>query len=203
MNRMAGEALDDLVRPGSAQRAAEALAVGEGHHADQVPLRRDVVAPAQIGHRLMGQLHVPRQIRGEARLDLGGRAVGEALPLDQPAAAGDRAGAGRGRRRSVVALALGPVDLAPGGERADIILHGPGDAAEQDVVLDSLLLELRQQLSALRAELEQGEQNDHEQQRNDAGRGEPRVFARQDPLLERRHVGMAPGRPAVGSEGVG
>ena len=104
----------------------------------------------------MRQPHVAREVLGEARLRARLRPSGEVVALDHAGRHRRRCGRRRRRRRRRAESALAPVDLAPGGERADVVLHGLDDVAQQDVVPDRLLLELLEQLLALGRELVAG-----------------------------------------------
>ncbi len=79
-NRVLAEAAEDLLGPRAAQLAAEALPVGDRHDAQQIGPGREIVAPAQVGHRLVRQPHVAREVLGEARLRPASARPAKSLP---------------------------------------------------------------------------------------------------------------------------
>ena len=185
--RHISEAREDLVVGSSAHVAAETRLVGEREDGHEVVLPGAEVAPTQIRHCLMRQLHVLDQFFGQPVVRRSIAARREVGPVQHRAAVEQLPGVAGGQRPERAVLVAERVDLAPGPEPPDVILHRLDHVAQQDVVLDGLTLELLEQCAMLVPELEHEQCQHHQHERHHADRGDQRIAAkRHRPVVGRR-----------------
>ena len=187
-DRHVREAREDLIDRRLAHLAAEALSFDEREDRHEIVLAGAEIAPAQVGHRLVGQTHVRDQILGQPVI--GGRITPgqEIAPVQHDPAIGRIAGLLGGRHERSSRLVLHRIDLAPSPEPPDVVLDRLEDVVEQDVVLDRLVLELLEQRAALRVELEYHQGDHHEHQGHQPGRGDQRVSAKRHGPVAARSI---------------
>ena len=156
-----------------ARRAAGIGAVPPRKDAQKVLLAGEIVAALQIRHGAVRDPHVGHEPLRRRQLGAGTRPPGERVATGPRAARGGlvvtRIGGPAAR------VALGEVDFRPGRKRAHVVAHGLGDARQQDVVRDRLVVQLLQQLAPLQDELIPGQDDDRDHQRDDAGGDDQRV----------------------------